>query len=128
MIKKVRKRVGSPRTYSDELKQKVLNAIIREGIGASEAAHRFGIKNESSIRNWVSKYNKKLLVLQYQQSNTTDMQELSKEDLKNKVKELENELSYQKMKSDAFDTMIKVAEKELKISIRKKSDTKQFKN
>ena len=128
MIKKVRKRIGSPRTYSDELKQKVLNAIIREGIGASEAARRFGIKNESSIRNWINQYNKKLLVLQYQQSNTTDMKELNKEDLINKIKELEKELSYQKMKSDAFDTMIKVAEKELKISIRKKSDTKQFKN
>ena len=128
MIKKLRKHIGSPRVYSDELKQKVLNAIIREGIGASEAAERFGIKNESSVRNWINQYNKKILILQYQQDTTTDMQELSKEDLQNKVKELEKELSYQKMKSDAFDTMIKIAEKKLEISIRKKSDTKQFKN
>ena len=55
------------------------------------------------------------------------MQELSKEDLEKKAKDLEKQLSYEKMKSEAFDTMIKIAEKELKISIRKKSDTKQFK-
>ena len=127
MIKKKRKSVGSPRTYSEELKQKVLKTIIEEGIGASEAAKRFGIKNESSIRNWINKYNKKMLVLQYQKDNTTDMQEFSKAELEIKIKELEKKFSYQKMKSDAFDTMIKVAEKELKISIRKKSDTKQFK-
>ena len=65
MIEKVRKRIGSPRVYSEGLKQKVLNAIIRKGIAASEAAQRFGVKNESSVRNWINQYNKKILVLQY---------------------------------------------------------------
>lgn len=127
MIKKVRKRTGSPRTYSDEFKQKVLRAIIEEGIMPTEIVRRFGVKNESTVRNWVNKYNQNLVSLPEKQDNIPDMQDLSKEDLEKKVKELEKQLSYEKMKSVAFDTMIKIAEKELKISIRKKSDTKQFK-
>lgn len=127
MIKKVRKRTGSPRTYSDEFKEKVLMTIIEEGIGATEAKNRFGIKNESTIRNWINKYNQNLLSLPEKQDNNSDMQELSQEDIDKKVKELEKQLSYEKMKSHALDTMIEVAEKELKISIRKKSVTKQSK-
>ena len=127
MIKKVRKRTSSPRTYSDEFKQKVLQAIIEDGLMPTEIVRRFGVKNESTVRNWINKYNQNLLSLPEKQDNISDMQELSKEDLEKKVKDLEKQLSYEKMKSEAFDTMIKIAEKELKISIRKKSDTKQFK-
>jgi transposase-like protein len=127
MIEKVRKRTSSPRTYSDEFKQKVLRAIIDDGLMPTEIVRRFGVKNESTVRNWINKYNQNLLSLPEKQDNISDMQELSKEDLEKKVKDLEKQLSYEKMKSEALDIMIKIAEKELKISIRKKSDTKQFK-
>lgn len=127
MIKKIRKRTVSPRTYSDEFKQKILEVMIEDGLMPTEAARRFGVKNESTIRNWVNKYNQNLLFLPEKQVNTHDMQELSKEELEKKVKDLEKELSYEKMKSEVLDTMINIAEKELKISIRKKSNTKQFK-
>lgn len=128
MIKKVRKRTSSPRTYSDEFKQKILQAIIEEGLRPTEIVRRFGVKNESTVRNWINKYNQNLLSLPEKPDNNSDMQELNKEDLEKKVKDLEKQLSYEKMKSEAYDTMIKIAERELKISIRKKSDTKQFKN
>lgn len=128
MIKKVRKRTSSPRTYSDEFKQKILQAIIEEGLRPTEIVRRFGVKNESTVRNWINKYNQNLLSLPEKPDNNSDMQELNEEDLEKKVKDLEKQLSYEKMKSEAYDTMIKIAERELKISIRKKSDTKQFKN
>lgn len=128
MIKKVRKSKGTSRIYSDAFKQKVLNAIITEGIMPTEAKRRFGITNESTIRNWIIKYNDNFISLSDHQEITKDMSNLSKQELENKVKELEKQLSYEKMKSHAFDTMIDVAERELKISIRKKSVTKQSKN
>jgi len=127
MIKKVRKRIGSPRTYSEEFKQKILRAIIEDGLMPTEIVRRFGVKNESTVRNWINKYNQNLLSLPEKQVNTPDMQELSKEELEKKVKDLEKQLSYEKMKSEAFDTMINIAERELKISIRKKLNTKQSK-
>ena len=127
MIKKVRKRIGSPRTYSEEFKQKILRAIIEDGLMPTEIVRRFGVKNESTVRNWINKYSQNLLSLPEKQVNTSDMQELSKEELEKKVKDLEKQLSYEKMKSEAFDTMINVAERALKISIRKKLNTKQSK-
>ena len=105
-----------------------MQAIIEEGLRPTEIVRRFGVKNESTVRNWINKYNQNLLSLPEKPDNNSDMLELNKEDLEKKVKDLEKQLSYEKMKSEAYDTMIKIAERELKISIRKKSDTKQFKN
>ena len=45
--------------------------------------------------------------------------------LEKKVKELKKLLDYEKMRSDALDTMIEIAEDKFKIAIRKKSGTKQ---
>ena len=45
--------------------------------------------------------------------------------LEAKIKELEKALEYEKLRSLALDTMIDVAEQNLKISIRKKPGAKQ---
>lgn len=45
--------------------------------------------------------------------------------LKEKIKELEKALVNSELRSSAYETMIEIAEKELKISIKKKSFTKQ---
>jgi transposase-like protein len=128
MIPQKRKRNGKPRQYPEELKQRVLQTIIQEGIGASDAAIRFGISRESTVRNWINSYNKNLLTLPPESETTAELKELSKSELEQKVKELEKLLKYEKMKTEVLDTMIDIAEEELKISIRKKSDTKQSKN
>jgi len=125
-MKRIKKRV-SPRVYSDSLKQKVLRTILEEGIGPSEAAHRFGIKNDSSVRNWINKYNTNELFMPEKESSTHEYQGLKKRDLLVKIKELEQKLSLECMRSESFDMMLKLAESELNISIRKKSFTKQLK-
>lgn len=45
--------------------------------------------------------------------------------LKEKIKELEKALINSELRSTGYETMIEIAEKELKINIRKKSNTKQ---
>ena len=127
MIPKKRKRTGKPRKYPEDFKQKVLEVIITEGIGASEAALRFGIASESTIRNWINKYNQNLLSLPMESEISVKLNSLSKKELEQRVKELEKLLSHEQMKTEVLDTMIDIAEKELKISIRKKSVTKQSK-
>jgi hypothetical protein len=47
--------------------------------------------------------------------------------LKKRIKELENQLEDTEMKAIAFSTMIDLAENEFKIPIRKKSNTKPLK-
>jgi ferritin len=46
-------------------------------------------------------------------------------ELEQKLKALEKELEHEKLRTKALNTLIDVAEKELKISIRKKSGAKQ---
>jgi hypothetical protein len=45
--------------------------------------------------------------------------------LEEKIRELEKSLDYERLKSLALNTMIDIAERDLKISIRKKHGTKQ---
>lgn len=53
-----------------------------------------------------------------------DKKDQSPEELKQRIKELEQQLETARLKAEGFDIMIEIAEKELKIPIRKKSDTK----
>lgn len=125
MIERKRKRNGIPRKYSEEFKRKVLDVILTERIGSSEAALRFGVSAESTIRNWINKYNQNLLSLSPEPVKTKELKELSKAELEQKIKELEKLLAYEKMKTEVLDTMIDIAEEDLEIAIRKKSVTKQ---
>jgi len=50
--------------------------------------------------------------------------QLTKEELERRIKELENQLLDSQLKKEAYRRMIDIAEKDLKISIRKKSNTK----
>ncbi len=45
-------------------------------------------------------------------------------DLQKHIKELDRQLENAQLKAEDYELMIEIAEKELKISIRKKSDTK----
>jgi hypothetical protein len=45
-------------------------------------------------------------------------------DLQKRIKELERQLENAKLKAEGYELMIEIAEKELKIPIRKKSGTK----
>jgi len=58
------------------------------------------------------------LVAMSQKSNKT------KEELERRIKELENQLLDSQLKEEGYRRMIEIAEKELKISIRKKPNTK----
>jgi hypothetical protein len=57
-------------------------------------------------------------------SLNTISEESSPEDLQKRIKELEYQLESANLKNEGYELMIDIAEKELKIPIRKKSDTK----
>jgi transposase len=54
----------------------------------------------------------------------TDHNELTPEQLKARLKDLEHSLETAQLKVEGYELMIEIAEKELKIPIRKKFDTK----
>jgi transposase len=54
----------------------------------------------------------------------TDHKDLNPQDLLKRIKELEKQLETSQLKAEGYEIMIEIAEKELNIPIRKKSDTK----
>lgn len=82
---------------------------------------------EHAIHDWIANFkagNDSLSSVNAMKSNQeTNNEEL--EALKKKVAELEEQLKYQEMRADAYDTMIDIAEKKFNIPIRKKAGAKQ---
>lgn len=54
----------------------------------------------------------------------SDQNEPSEQELKQRIKELETQLEIAQLKAEGYEIMIDIAEKELKIPIRKKLDTR----
>ena len=74
------------------------------------------------IRRWQDRYSDKMH-LSLQAMSTEERTEVEK--LEQRIKELEKQLKHAQMKNIAVNTLIDVAEKDYKLSIRKKSGTKQ---
>lgn len=79
------------------------------------------VSNEDSVER-----KKKLLYSSIQPYKTLDAEknEKSPEELQKRIKELEKQLEIAQLKAEGYELMIEVAEKELKLPIRKKSGTK----
>lgn len=85
-----------------------------------QASRTFGIKGHSTILKWMRK-------LEGTEANYLDMKKHDRQAYEARIRELERALKHEQMKSHAFEQMIRMAEEELKISIKKKLDTKQSK-
>jgi len=118
--------------FSDEFKLKVAREYMETELSQVELLGKYKIRGSSCITNWIRKFGLmpepiekrkngyQGYIMKKGKEKTVEEKALSR-----KVKELEKQLEYEKLRSDAFDTMIKIAEDKFKISIRKKSGTKQ---
>jgi hypothetical protein len=106
----------------------LVREIVSGRMTQAEALHRFdfGHKNQETSRvtlgEWIKRYSPSIPVT-LPLMTEKDKQKL--EALQKQVKELENQLENAQMKNVALETMIDVAEEQLKIKIRKKSGPKQ---
>lgn len=118
--------------YSEEMKLKVIEQVLTGGISMCEASRRYNIAGNCTVSRWISKF--------MTQNNPTvntnqpDMLRRLSEDedpkgeiarLRAKIKQLEDQLEYEKLRSEAYETMIRIAEKEFKLPIKKKFGAKQ---
>lgn len=115
--------------YPDELKLKVVQEYLHTGIGLEELQKRYSIPSNTSIYNWMLKFGLskpdlagiKLDIAMEKETGKTGKEKA----LESRVKQLEKELEHEKLRTHALDTMINIAERELKIPIRKKPGAKQ---
>lgn len=121
--------------YSEEMKLMVIEQVISGGMSMCEASRRYNIGGNCTISRWIRKFmTQNNPILSYEQS---DMVHKSSEDedpkgeiarLREKIKQLEDLLEYEKLRSEAYETMIRIAEKEFKLPIKKKLGAKQSRN
>jgi len=108
--------------YSDSFKLGVISRIAKGEISKEEARELYAIGGNSSILEWMRKFGYcSDPDIQEPMAETHDKSD--PEQLKKKVRQLENQLQNERIRSEFYQTMIDVAERELGITIRKKSDT-----
>jgi hypothetical protein len=120
--------------YDRGFKTKVVEEYLATGCSKMFLLRKYDIQFKSAIQTWmrVLGYNDPGSQLQKvkfgqliftslakQKQNTSESTELQK-----RIRELERQLEDEKLRSEAYARLIEKAEKELKISIRKKTGTK----
>lgn len=120
--------------YSYAFKLQVVSEIERGELSQKGAQRKYGIQGNATVKNWLEKYS--TLDVDYQtQSSKMKSPEQKIMELEQQIKllekknrTLEKELNQTNKKAIFFDMMIDIAEKDLNISIRKKSLSNQSKS
>ena len=120
-----------------DIKEQIIQEYLTQGGGFRKLAEKYGV-SRTTICKWVmihqGIHNLPLTEKQqqhsvYSMSNTRkklNPEELhSTEALQQKIEALEKQLQWEKLRVEALDTMINMAEKDLNISIRKKPGAQQ---
>lgn len=118
-------------------KEQIILEYLDQGCGYRKLQEKYGI-SRTTICKWVQIYQgiHGLERTQKQQNHyLRDMDDPHKkrlpkanptaQDLEKKIAALEKQLQWEKLRADALDTMINIAEEKLDISIRKKSGSPQ---
>lgn len=115
--------------YTEAFKEGVLAAYYNSNESVSAIARRFDV-NKDTVSSWVyrkrvAEKSRESVKLAPLQSTEMKEEELSSEARDLRIKELERSLLTEKMRSESLEKMIEIAERELKIEIRKQSGAKQ---
>jgi transposase len=113
------------KSYTESLKREVFREVQLGNISKEDAKKKYDIRGHSAVSNWIRKFEEegslsKIKMMDYKKEN--------KDGLIKRIKELERQLEDEKIRAEGYSKMIDIAEDQLKISIRKKSITKQSKN
>ena len=119
-----------------DLKTQIITEYLTQGAGFRKLASKYGI-SRTTICKWVAihqgihnlapteKQQKYCISSMNSSPKKTSSQEQSVEELQQKIAALEKQLEWEKLRSEALNTMIDIAEKDLNISIRKKPGAQQ---
>ncbi|HET6767489.1 MAG TPA: hypothetical protein VFH08_08820 [Chitinophagaceae bacterium] len=116
--------------YSEEFKRKVIDEYLSTGVPKMDLLRKYGIKSKSGIQRWMKKfgytdiYKAVAPTFTFITSPTLIKKLKDEHELRKRIKELERQLAEEKLRSEAYARIIDKAEKELKIPIRKKPNTK----
>ena len=120
-----------------DIKQQVITEYLTQGTGYRTLAAKYGV-SRTTINKWVQIHQgihnlsptakQQKYYLSAMNSNPSKVSKeiaQSQEVLEQKIALLEKQLAWEKLHVETLDTMINIAEKQLNISIRKKSGSQQ---
>lgn len=109
--------------YSETFKWQVVQEVLACKLTKEEARIAYGIKSNCAILYWMRKYsgNEDYRNTHSLTNNLAQMHNSKEQQkLKDRIKQLEEELKRANLRADLWQTMIEVAEQQLKIDIKKK--------
>ncbi len=116
--------------YEESYKLKVVNYYFEHGEDRKSTLEEFGI-DHANLRDWLRRYPRKgkvvSLLSQIEKEMAKSYKQLPVDAVSAQVEyeRLQRELELEKLKTKALETMIDIAESDLKVPIRKKSGAKQ---
>ena len=114
--------------FTEEDKMSVVSEYVTGGRPAQEIAEKYHLSSRQIIFNWMDKYvNEREIVSlpETEEDMAKKTPEERVEELKAENKRLSKALELERLRSEAYSTMIDLAEKTFNIPVRKKSGTKQ---
>ena len=113
----------------DEVQLQIVQEYISTDITVVQLQEKYGFRGNSNIPRWMRKFginfpndpNRTLEPAMVKKSDKTPRER----ELEAKIKLLEKELDKEKLRTLVLDKMIEIAERDLKIPIRKKSGPKR---
>ena len=116
-------------SYTDDFKLKVAKEYLLSDASVSEIQEKYGIKSRSSVSDWVRKFGLQTPTqreIEFQNAMKEQKEKTPRElELELKVKQLEKDLEKERLRTLALNTMIDIAERDLKIRVRKNYGAKQ---
>lgn len=120
-----------------DIKQQCITEYLTQGVGYRQLAKKYGV-SRTTINKWVQihqgihniapteKQQKYYLSgMNSKPEKITAEAFKNQQELQQRIVLLEKQLAWEKLRADALDTMINIAEKQLDITIRKKSGSQQ---
>ena len=124
----VKKREKSQKRYPEGLKRKIAKSYLNGEASYAILAEENGLRDKTVVKEFVKWYRRKLAEepdFEIRLDNKNTELSISKKEMAARIKELEQQLKHSELKTEMLETIIDLASEELKIDIRKKSDTKQ---
>jgi len=115
--------------FTDEQKLKIVHEWLNTDVILKDLKEKYGIVGNDHLYKWMIKFGlskprKKSIKDHFIMSKEIEITEKEKQQ-ESKIRQLEKDLDYEKLRTHALDKMIDIAELDLKISIRKKPGTRQ---
>ncbi len=120
--KRTKLRISIPRKYySEAYKKEIVREYEKGFLNKDQIKEKYSIGGNSLILNWCRKYGKFV----YPDKGKITGRPM-KDPQKERIKQLEKQLEEARLKLEAYETLISIAEKEEGISILKKDGAKQL--